>query len=144
MQFGMKFYRAAAVCSVLSAVTTLLLIFLPDFFAPGDGYEARMARVHDPAYQLRSWVYFVHPFITMMAALAVAMRIRNFRPALAMVGLIAFILWGFTAGIIARLFDFVGWSSEWDTEQVRDLPDYMLHGDPTPTAPMRPNTRFEE
>ncbi len=54
------------------------------------------------------------------------------------------ILWGFTAGIIARLFDFVGWSSEWDTDQVRDLPDYMLHGDPTPTAPMRPNTRFEE
>ena len=48
------------------------------------------------------------------------------------------ILWGFTAGIIARLFDFVGWSSEWDTDQVRDLPDYMLHGDPTPTVPMRP------
>jgi 8-oxo-dGTP pyrophosphatase MutT (NUDIX family) len=54
------------------------------------------------------------------------------------------ILWGFTAGIIARLFDFVGWSREWDTDQVRDLPDYMLHGDPTPTAPTRPNTRFEE
>ncbi len=54
------------------------------------------------------------------------------------------ILWGFTAGIIARLFDFVGWSSEWDTDQVRDLPDHMLHGDPTPTVPMRPNTRFEE
>ena len=54
------------------------------------------------------------------------------------------ILWGFTAGIIARLFDFVGWSREWDTDQVRDLPDYMLQGDPTPTAPMRPNTRFEE
>jgi 8-oxo-dGTP pyrophosphatase MutT (NUDIX family) len=54
------------------------------------------------------------------------------------------ILWGFTAGIIARLFDFVGWSREWDTDRVRDLPDYMLHGDPTPTAPMRPNTRFEE
>ena len=44
------------------------------------------------------------------------------------------ILWGFTAGIIARLFDFVGWSREWDTDQVRDLPDYMLHGDPTPTV----------
>lgn len=96
MQFGIKFYRAAAVCSVLSAVSTLLLIFLPDFFAPGDGFEARMARVYDPAYRLRSWVYFVHPFITMMAALAVAMRIRSFRPGLAMVGLVAFLLWGFT------------------------------------------------
>jgi hypothetical protein len=96
MHFSVQFYRTAAVCSVLSAVTTLLLIFLPEFFAPGEGFEARMARVYDPAYRLRSWVYFVHPFITLMAAFAVAMRLRILRPALAMVGLITFILWGFT------------------------------------------------
>ncbi|WP_310529047.1 CoA pyrophosphatase [Nocardioides sp.] len=54
------------------------------------------------------------------------------------------ILWGFTAGIISRLFDYVGWSSEWDSERVRDLPDHMLHGDPTPTVAPRSNTRFEE
>lgn len=96
MQFGVRFYRTAAACSVLSAATTLLLIFLPYFFAPADGFEARMARVHDPAYMLRSWVYFVHPFIVLMVALAVAMRIRNFKPGLAVVGLLAFILWGFT------------------------------------------------
>ncbi len=54
------------------------------------------------------------------------------------------ILWGFTAGIISRLFDFTGWSSEWDTTRMRDLPDHMLQGDPTPTVPTRPNTRFEE
>lgn len=54
------------------------------------------------------------------------------------------ILWGFTAGIISRLFDFTGWSSEWDTTRRRDLPDHMLQGDPTPTVSTRPNTRFEE
>lgn len=57
------------------------------------------------------------------------------------------ILWGFTAGIIARLFDFIGWSQEWDAENVRDLPDYMLQGDPTSAAgraDIRPNTRLEE
>lgn len=36
------------------------------------------------------------------------------------------ILWGFTAGIIARLFDFVGWSRPWDADTMRDLPDHML------------------
>jgi 8-oxo-dGTP pyrophosphatase MutT (NUDIX family) len=36
------------------------------------------------------------------------------------------ILWGFTAGIIARLFDFVGWSRPWDVDTMRDLPDHML------------------
>lgn len=54
------------------------------------------------------------------------------------------ILWGFTAGIIARLFDLVGWAREWDKGQVRDLPDYMLQGDPAPSADVRPNTRLSE
>jgi 8-oxo-dGTP pyrophosphatase MutT (NUDIX family) len=36
------------------------------------------------------------------------------------------ILWGFTAGIISRLFDFLGWSRPWDAEAMRDLPDHML------------------
>jgi 8-oxo-dGTP pyrophosphatase MutT (NUDIX family) len=36
------------------------------------------------------------------------------------------VLWGFTAGIIARLFDFVGWSRPWDASVLRDLPDHML------------------
>jgi 8-oxo-dGTP pyrophosphatase MutT (NUDIX family) len=40
------------------------------------------------------------------------------------------ILWGFTGGIIARLFDFVGWTRPWDQSRVRDLPSYMLQADP--------------
>ena len=52
------------------------------------------------------------------------------------------ILWGFTAGIVARLFDFVGWTQEVPDAPVRDLPDHMLQGEPTRSA--RPNTRFEE
>lgn len=53
------------------------------------------------------------------------------------------ILWGFTAGIISRLFDFLGWSSDWDTTRVRDLPSYMLQGGPI-RSDVRPNTRLEE
>jgi len=86
MHFGPTFYRTAAVCSVLSAVTTLGLIFLPNFFTPVDSFEGRMARVHDPAYVLRSWVYFIHPFLVMMAGLAIAVRIRTVAAAFAVVG----------------------------------------------------------
>jgi 8-oxo-dGTP pyrophosphatase MutT (NUDIX family) len=53
------------------------------------------------------------------------------------------ILWGFTAGIIARLFDFVGWSIEWDESRVRDLPSYMLQGEPR-RIDVQPNTRFRD
>lgn len=36
------------------------------------------------------------------------------------------ILWGFTAGLIDRLFDFVGLTREWDASVTRQLPEYML------------------
>lgn len=36
------------------------------------------------------------------------------------------VLWGFTAGIIARLFDFLGWTREWDTARMQEVPDHML------------------
>jgi 8-oxo-dGTP pyrophosphatase MutT (NUDIX family) len=36
------------------------------------------------------------------------------------------ILWGFTAGIISRLFDFLGWTRPWDAGVMRDLPEHML------------------
>jgi 8-oxo-dGTP pyrophosphatase MutT (NUDIX family) len=52
------------------------------------------------------------------------------------------ILWGFTAGIVARLFEYVGWTRPVPDAPVRDLPDYMLQGEPTRSV--RPNTRFEE
>ena len=53
------------------------------------------------------------------------------------------ILWGFTGGIISRLFDFLGWSSPWDESRVRDLPAYMLQGDPT-RGGSRAHVDFEE
>jgi hypothetical protein len=80
---------------MLSALTTLALIFLPRFFAPVEGFEGRMQRVNDPAYVLRSWVYLLHPFIVLMAALGVAMRIRHIASGAALIGLIAFTLWAF-------------------------------------------------
>lgn len=55
------------------------------------------------------------------------------------------ILWGFTAGIIARLFDFVGWTRPWDVDRFRDLPGHMLTspGEAT-TRPPKQNTNFRE
>ena len=54
------------------------------------------------------------------------------------------ILWGFTAGIITRLFDHVGWTRPWDATRTRELPDYMLVGRDARNARELPaqNTRF--
>ena len=36
------------------------------------------------------------------------------------------ILWGFTAGILNKLFDYVGLTRDWDPSATRSLPDHML------------------
>ncbi|QCX29313.1 CoA pyrophosphatase [Nocardioides jishulii] len=54
------------------------------------------------------------------------------------------ILWGFTAGIIARLFDYVGWTKPWDKSLVRDLPPLMLQGNAPGQADLAPNTKLQE
>ena len=40
------------------------------------------------------------------------------------------LLWGFTAGVVSRLFDHAGWTRPWDQSRVQDLPAYMLQADP--------------
>jgi len=57
------------------------------------------------------------------------------------------VLWGFTAGIISRLFDHLGWTREWDPEVTFELEDRMIFGRnaavPPPEMPA-PNTSFQE
>jgi len=114
------FYRTAAVLSMISAVTTLGLIFLPRLFAPVEGFEGRMARVHDGWYQLRAWIYLVHPFLTGAAGLAVCLRIRATSPAAAVVGAAGFAIWAFTeaAQQCFTLFAFDAWRTAYTAGDV--------------------------
>jgi hypothetical protein len=106
-----SFYRSVAVCSILSAITTLLLIFLQEHYRPIEGFEGRMTRIDEPAYVLRSWVYFAHPFITFAAALGVALRVRALRPAGAIIGVAGFALWASAEAVqqTMTLFAFDKW-----------------------------------
>jgi 8-oxo-dGTP pyrophosphatase MutT (NUDIX family) len=36
------------------------------------------------------------------------------------------ILWGFTAGLVNKLFDHLGWTRPWDASVQQELPDYMF------------------
>jgi hypothetical protein len=117
MTISPSFYRVAAGCSIASALTTLGLIFLPAFYAPGEGFDARMARVDDPAYQLRAWIYLVHPFLVLTAALGVALLLWTRATVLALIGFLGFLLWAFTeAGQqTLTLFAFDPWREAYAT-----------------------------
>jgi hypothetical protein len=116
MTIDPRFLRVAACCSLLSVLTTLLLIFLPEFYAPAPDFAARMGRVHETAYLLRSWVYLLHPFVVFTAALAVGLLVFQRSPVLALAGLLGFLLWACNeAGQqTLTLFAFDRWRLAWD------------------------------
>ena len=114
--FSLTFYRVAGIASILSVGTTLMLIFLPQFFAPvAEGIPGRMQRVTDPVYQLRAWAYQVHPFLVFTASLGIATACRRVSPPLALAGLLGFGLWAITeaAQQSLTLFAFDDWRRAW-------------------------------
>lgn len=96
MFFSPRFYRGAALCSFLSALTTLGLIFLPRLYPPAADFDARMALGAHPAYVLRSWIHLVHPALVLAAAVAVAARCGARTGGSAALGLAGFGAWATT------------------------------------------------
>ncbi len=91
-----KFYKATAICSFVSVATTLSLIFLPRLYDPGESFESRLALVDNSIYLLRAWVYLLHPFVVLGAALGVALAVRRLSGGLAAAGFLCFLLWALT------------------------------------------------
>ena len=102
MSFSRNFYRAAAVCSFISAATTLLLIFPPKFYGPVTSLELRIELVDHPLYQLRAWAYLLHPFMVMTAAVGVAAALRRTAAGTVVPGLLGIAFVTFGAILLAR------------------------------------------
>jgi hypothetical protein len=95
MVFTRRFFRAAAICSFVSVATTLGLILLPNVIPPARDLAERMAAHGHPAYVIRSWVYFCHPFVVLAAALGVMVRSITRSPGTLTLGFVCFMLWAF-------------------------------------------------
>ena len=112
MVFSRAFFRGVAVCSALSAVTTLLLIFLPRAYGPVSGFDERVALHANPYYMARIAVGFVHPFLVMTAAWGVVARVFRRSAGSVTTGFLFFVLWGFAeAAQQALLLVALNWTS---------------------------------
>ncbi len=98
-RFSPNFFRAAGTCSVLSALTTLGLIFLPRAYAAPAGLEEAVALRLDGFYQFRSLVYYVHPFLVLTAAWGVVARKFRASAGAVTTGFLFFGFWGFTEAL---------------------------------------------
>jgi hypothetical protein len=93
------FYRATAVCSFISAVTTLCLIFLPRWYPAAANLDERIALLDYPVYTVRLWIYLCHPFFTFAAALGIAVARWRDRFSFILPGILGFAVWGYTEAL---------------------------------------------
>ena len=90
-----SFLRVGAVCSLLSAVTTSVLIFGPNPPAP-DGFDALQTLHENSLHLYKKWVLFLHPQGAFIAALAAGSLIAKRSPALVVIALFYYAIWTIT------------------------------------------------
>ncbi len=89
----MIFLKAAAVCSILGAVTTALLIFLPN--PEASDFESRVMLYQNRLYLVKLWILFIHPQVNFIAALGLATLLVKRYPLQAVFGTFFLLVWAY-------------------------------------------------
>jgi hypothetical protein len=88
------FLWIAAACSLLGAVTTALLIFLP--ISEAVDFESRVMLHADSFYMARHWILFLHPQFNFIASLGIAYLLIMRFPWQMILGTVFLFIWAYT------------------------------------------------
>ncbi|MBX2874723.1 MAG: hypothetical protein KTR30_21550 [Saprospiraceae bacterium] len=88
------FLKIAAVCSLLGATTTALLIFLPQ--TPAPDFEAQLLLHNNPLYLTKLWILFLHPQFNLIASLGLGLLLLKQRPWAIAIGSLFLTCWAYT------------------------------------------------
>ncbi len=88
------FLKATAICSFLGALTTTLLIFLPNPEAPD--FETRASLYNNALYLSKLWILFIHPQVNILAAFGIAYLLFKKYPLHIVFGTLFLLVWAYT------------------------------------------------
>ncbi len=92
MKFN-NFLKVASVCSFFGAITTILLIYLPNPAA--QGFDTEAALHLNKLYVSKLWILFAHPQFNVIATFGIAVLLIKKYPEYVIPGTLAIIVWGF-------------------------------------------------
>jgi len=87
-----KLLKAAAVCALFSAVTTLAVHLLPWLWADVDTFQERLALPHNSLYMGRLWIVLVHCVLVVVSMFGVAALKFRDSPGLIGLGFLSFVV----------------------------------------------------
>jgi hypothetical protein len=99
MGHSREFFVFAALCSFASVATTLILIFGSTLYPSPETLADRIALLSNEAFQVRMWAYYLHPFVTFIAALGAYVIAKRHDPGFALLGIVFIGLWAFSEAL---------------------------------------------
>jgi hypothetical protein len=91
-----KMLKFAAVCALVTVVTTLAVHVLPQLWADVDTFEERLELSHNPIYMARLWVVLVHCGLVVVSMFGIAALKFRDSPALIGLGFLSFVVFAFS------------------------------------------------
>ena len=89
-----RFLRVASICSILGAITTILLIYLPG--AVASGIEEQAALYLNKLHMFKLWMLFLHPQFNFIAILGIAVLLIKKYPEYIIPGTFFLAIWAVT------------------------------------------------
>jgi hypothetical protein len=88
------FLKTTAICSFIGALTTALLIFLPN--PEATDFEARTLLFDNKLYLSKLWILFIHPQVNIIASLGIAYLLFKKYPLQIIIGTLFLLIWAYT------------------------------------------------
>ena len=89
-----KLLKLSAVCGVLGAVTTLVLVLIP--VPEAATFDEKVLLYKNPQYMSKLWIFFFHPQLNLIALLGVVALLYKSRPELVFPGFLFVSIWAIT------------------------------------------------
>ena len=96
MNLSPGFLRFAAICAMLTALTTIVIHWLPEVWAFADTFEEQLELRNNPLYLTHRWVVLVHCVLVVISMYAIGIRRIREMPALIGLGFLGFVVFAFT------------------------------------------------
>jgi hypothetical protein len=89
------FIRLAAICALLTAMTTLAVHWLPVLWKDATTFEAALKLRHDPIYFGRLWIVLLHCVLVVISMAAIPLLLRGTPRLVAMFGFGSYLMFAF-------------------------------------------------
>jgi hypothetical protein len=91
-----KFLRFAAVCALITALTTLAIHLMPYLWADADTFEKQLDLRNRALYLTRLWIVLVHCLLVVVSMYAICLLSVRTKPGWAGLGFLAFFVFALT------------------------------------------------